>query len=116
MTSLTHLSLPLLQLPDGTPSFIFTFPELQHLDIRVALAPFFADQPMKKMEINTDLQVSLGHGEVMAIELMEEVRQYCQGIVFPHVEYLETDRPSVEIGLIPIEFWREFLPNVKDVR
>ena len=44
-----------------------------------------------------------------------EVRQHWQGIVFPHVEYLETDRSYDELDEIPIEFWREFLLNVNEV-
>jgi len=48
--------------------------------------------------------------------LMVEVRRRWQGTVFPHVEYLETDRPYGELDGIPIEFWREFLLNVKEVR
>jgi len=46
---------------------------------------------------------------------MAEVRQHWQGTVFPHVEYLMTDRRHYEIKEIPFEFWREFLLNVKKV-
>ena len=46
---------------------------------------------------------------------MVEVRQHWQGTVFPHVEYLETDRTSYEMKEIPIKFWREFLLNVNEV-
>jgi hypothetical protein len=112
-TSLTHLSLQDLGLPvpDGPPpSLIFSFQELQYLHIHVALAPRFADQPMKVMKINTETRIEQGHSN-----LMVEVRQHWQGIVFPHVEYLETDRWYVEMEEIPIEFWREFLLNVKKV-
>jgi hypothetical protein len=52
----------------------------------------------------------------MPAEIREEVRQHWQGIVFPHDEYLQTDRRRKEIELIPMEFWREFLLNVKEVR
>jgi hypothetical protein len=112
-TSLTHLSLQDLELPvpDGlTPSLIFPFQELQYLHVHVALAPRFADQPMKVMKINTETQSERGH-----LNLMVEVRQHWQGIVFPHVEYLEMDRWYDKMEEIPIEFWREFLLNVKKV-
>ena len=105
-TSLTHLSLPYLQLSDDLPPFFFPFQNLQYLHIHVAIAPRFADQPLKEMRIETQS------------ELMAEVRQHWQGVVFPHVEYLETDRLVWygELDEIPIEFWREFLLNVKEVR
>ena len=105
-TSLTHLSLPYLGLSDGPPSLIFPLQELQYLHIHVAFAPRFADQPMKKMIIYTESET----GQVMV-----EVRQHWQGIVFPHVEYLEVDRFDEELEEIPIEFWREFLLNVNEV-
>jgi hypothetical protein len=109
MTSLTHLSLQHLELSDGPPpSLVFSFQNLQYLHIHVALAPRFADQPMKKLEIDTETKHEDG-------KAMEEVRQHWQGIVFPHVEYLETDRPLYELEEIPIEFWREFLLNVNEV-
>jgi hypothetical protein len=107
VTSLTHLSLPGLQLSDGLPSLIFPFRELQYLHIHVAFAPRFADQPLKKMIIDTESK----RGQAMA-----EVRQHWQGTVFPHVEYLMmTDRSSYEVNEIPLEFWREFLLNVNKV-
>jgi len=107
MTSLTHLSLPDLRLPDGiTPSLHFH--ELQYLHIHVTSAPCFADQPMKEMKISTRQS-----GPLRA--LVEVVRHYWQGIVFRHVEYLETDR-FFEMNFIPFEFWREFLLNVKKLR
>lgn len=46
---------------------------------------------------------------------MAEVGKHWQGIVFPHVEYLKTDRPYDEMDEIPIEFWREFVLNVNKV-
>jgi hypothetical protein len=87
VTSLTHLSLPSLGLSRHPPSCIFPFPELQYLHIDVAFAPRFADQPMKKLKIDTR---RLG---IPGRALAEEVRQYYnwQGVVFPHVEYLEVD-------------------------
>ena len=107
VTSLTHLSLPHLELSDGPPhSLIFSFQELQYLHIHIAFAPRFADQPLKKMKIDT---------ESGAGQLMVEVRQLWQGITFPHVEHLETDRAYDELNKIPIEFWREFLLNVNEV-
>ena len=106
VTSLTHLSLP--HLDSIPPSFIFSFPELQYLHIHIALAPRFADQPMKEMEIKTESEPG---------RAMIEVRRHWQGTVFPHVEYLKTDRSYFdELEEIPIEFWREFLLNVKRVR
>ena len=107
VTSLTHLSLADLRplAPDGIPSTIFHLPKLQYLHIHVAFAPRFADQPMKEMRI-----ISKREPEAM----VEVVRRHWQGIVFPHVEYLKTDRPD-ELDFIPIEFWREFLLNVKEV-
>ena len=107
-TSLTHLSLPSLQPSDDFPPLIFPFRELQYLHIHVAFAPRFADQPLKKMRIDTQSEPG---------ELMAEVRQHWQGTVFPHVEYLETDRlvSYRELDEIPIEFWREFLLNVNKV-
>jgi hypothetical protein len=71
-TSLTHLSLPNLQLLDDFPSIIFPFRELQYLYIHVAFASRFADQPLKKMKIDTQSQSGLGH-------VMVEVK--CVGIV-----------------------------------
>jgi hypothetical protein len=106
VTSLTHLSLPDLLLPDGPPPHIFPFQELQYLHINIAFAPRFANQPLKKMKIDTESKPG---------QLMVEVRQLWQGIIFPHVEHLETDRPYDELDKIPIEFWREFLLNVKEV-
>ena len=44
---------------------------------------------------------------------MGKVRQHWQGTVFPHVECMET---IYEFKEIPIEFWREFLSNVNEVR
>ena len=72
VTSLTHLSLPRL-LPNSSPSFIFSFRELQYLHIHVAFAPRFADQPLKEMVIDTESKPG---------QLMEEVREHWQGIVF----------------------------------
>jgi hypothetical protein len=92
-----------------SPPLIFPFKELQYLHIHVAFAPRFADQPMKGMKIDTD-------SERGQFKLMVEVRRHWQGIVFPHVEYLETDRHYKEMEEIPIEFWREFLLNVNEVR
>ena len=106
VTSLTHLSLPDLELSDGPPSLIFPLQELQYLHIHVAFAPHFANQPLKKMRIDTES----GPGQAMV-----EVRQHWQGIVFPHVECLETDRPYDELVKIPREFWREFLLDVNEV-
>jgi hypothetical protein len=111
VTSLTHLSLP-IRFGDGlshhVPPSLMTFPfqELQYLHIHVAFAPRFADKPLKKMKINTDRKPG---------QAMVEVRQHWQGIVFPHVEYLEIDRLYDELDKIPIEFWREFLLNVNKV-
>jgi hypothetical protein len=110
VTSLTHLSLEMRDYrPENGPPFLkLSFPELQYLRIHVAIAPHFADQPMKRMRIDT--KSNLGdYG-------MEEVRRHWQGTVFPHVEYLETDRNCAEMDEIPIEFWREFLLNVIEVR
>ena len=106
MTSLTHLSLPNIQLSNGPPSLI-SFRELQYLHIHVAFAPRFANQPLKEMIIDTESEPG---------KVMEEVRQHWQGTVFPHVEYLETDRRRDELNEIPIEFWREFLLKVNKVR
>ena len=61
---------------------------------------------MKKMRIDIENDPE---------ELMVEVRQHWRGIVFPHVECLETDRPYDELVKIPIEFWREFLLDVNEV-
>ena len=110
VTSLTHLSLPDLRppVPDSIPSLVFSHPELQYLHIHVGLAPHFADQPMKEMEIVTES----GPSHL----IIAEVRQCWQGIVFPHVEHLKTDRVSWGTDKIPIEFWREFLLNVKTVQ
>jgi hypothetical protein len=109
VTSLTHFSLPHLNCRRHgmVPPRTSPFPELQYLNVDVAFAPHFADQPMKKMKININANRRLG--------LAEEVRQHWQGVVFPHVEYLEVDRPYEEINEIPIEFWREFLLNVNEV-
>jgi hypothetical protein len=90
-----------------SPSLIFPFQELQYLHIHVAFAPRFADQPLKVMRIDTDSASEAGQ------VVMVEVGQHWQGIVFPHVEYLETDRWYKEMDEIPREFWREFLLNVK---
>ena len=108
VTSLTHLSLTLPRPSNAPPPLIFLFQELQHLCIHVAFAPCFSDQPMKKMTIETESK----SGQVMV-----EVRQHWEGIVFPHVtvECLDTDRPHAELDEIPIEFWKEFLSNVKEV-
>ena len=106
VTSLTHLSLPRLKLSDGPSSPNFAFRELQYLHIHVAFVPWFADQPLKMIKIDT---------ESLSGQLMKEVRDYWQGIVFPYAEDLATDRRRKEIDRIPIEFWREFLPNVKKV-
>jgi len=91
------------------PSHIFHFPELQHLHIGAELAPSFAAQPMKVMKINTERE----SGAFEA--LFPLIQRHWQGIVFPHVEYLETDRWPYELNKIPIKFWREFLLNVKEV-
>ena len=104
VTSLTRLCLPDLKLSDEPPSLIFSFQELQYLHIHVAFAPRFANQPLKKMKIDSELG-----------KLMVEVRQHWQGIVFPYVERLEADRLYDELDEIPFEFWREFLPNVNEV-
>ena len=106
-SSLTHLSLPNLQLPANDTSLVPPLQELQYLHIHVAFAPRFANQPMKRMKISTDRR----RGEAMG-----EVRQHWPGTVFPHVEYLDTDRSRNELDTISIEFWREFLPNIKEVR
>ena len=94
------------------PSHIFTFPELQHLHVHVSLAPLFADQPMNEMKIDSNNGGFLTHLPMGR----EELSQHWEGIVFPHVEYLDTDIWREELEAIPIEFWREFLPNVKEVR
>ena len=110
VTSLTHLSLPYLDLtllPDAHPSLIFSFPELQYLHICLALAPHFADQHMEKMEFETESEP----GRVMV-----EVRQHWQGTVFRHVEHLKMNRLYDELDEILIEFWREFLLNVTEVQ
>ena len=86
------------------PPLNFSFQELQFLRVQVTLAPLFADQPMKEMVI------CIGSRPIRAM-----VRQHWQGIVFPHVEHLKADRGNNDIGFIPIEFWREFLLNVKKV-
>jgi hypothetical protein len=105
VTSLTHLSLPGLQLTDGPPSsLIFAFQELKYLYIHIAFTPHFANQPLKKLKIDTE-------GDI----LMVEVRRHWQGIVFPHVECLETGQQYDELDKIPTEFWREFLLNVNEV-
>ena len=44
------------------------------------------------------------------------MRRHWKGIVFPHVEYLVINKSYEESDEIPIEFWREFLPDVKEVR
>ena len=56
VTSLRHLSLSNLLQPDhdGPLSLISPFQELQYLDVHVTLAPLFADQPMKRLKIDTD--------------------------------------------------------------
>ena len=101
MISLSHLCLPGLRLTDGLPSLIFPFRGLQYLRIHIAFAPRFANQPLKWMKIDTESKLG---------QLMVEVRRHWQGIVFPHVEYLETNRPyniqvnQVEEPEIPIEF------------
>ena len=107
VTSLTHLSLPGLKLPDGPPSPNFAFRELQYLHIHIAYVPLFEDQPLKIIKIDT---------QGISGQLMEEVRYHWRGVVFPYVEYLVTDRRKKEIDRIPIEFWREFLLNVKKVQ
>ena len=107
VTSLTHLSLPSLKLQEGPPaSLIFPFQGLQYLYIHVGFAPLFANQPLKEMNIYTES----GTGQTM-----EEVNQHWHGVVFPHVEYLVTDRSYEEMAEIPIEFWREFLVKVSKV-
>ena len=108
VTSLTHLSIPLatLELLEDLPPLIFPSQELQYLHIHVALAPLFANQPLKKLKIDTKSESG---------QLMVEVRQHWQGIVFPHVKCLATDRPYDELNKIPIEFWREFLLNFNQV-
>lgn len=46
--------------------------------------------------------------------IMVEVRQHWQSIVFPHVEDLNVNYvKSRRLDKIPIEFWSEFLLNVK---
>ena len=111
VTSLTHLSLPHLRPPDDPPSLIFAFQELQYLEVHIALAPSFADQPMKEMKSDVNkLTASPRHG----LAVVELVRHHWQGIVFPHVQYLETNL-SYELDSIPFGFWREFLLNVKKV-
>ena len=109
MTSLTHLSLPDLQLSECPPSLIFAFQELQYLRIHVAFAPRFANQPLKELRIDTECE----RGGAMM-----EVRRHWQGTVtvFSHVEYLKADILYEELNEIPIEFWREFLLKVNKVR
>ena len=107
VTSLTHLSLPLLR---RTPSHIFHFPELQYLHVHAELAPSFADQPMKEMKIHTEREPGTFEA------LLPLLQRLWKGIVFPHVEYLETDQWAHELINIPIDVWREFLSNVKEVR
>ena len=106
-TSLTNLFLPNLELPDGITSPIFHFPNLQYLFARVTFAPCFADQPMNRMRIKTKSKPN---------QAMVEVRQRWQGIVFPHVEHLETDLGRSETESVPKEFWKEFVLNVKTVQ
>ena len=43
-----------------------------------------------------------------------EVRQHWQGVVFPHVEYLDRWDDFIKLE-IPIEFWRELLLNVNKI-
>lgn len=93
------------------PSLIFTFQELQYLGVHVALAPSFANQPMKEMKIDVN---KLTAGPRHGLAVVELVRHHWQGIVFPHVQYLETNL-SYELDSIPFGFWREFLLNVKKV-
>ena len=108
VTSLTHLSLPYLQLGDSPPSWprlIFPFQALQYLHIHVAFAPLFANKPLKVLRIATGVR---DHRQAMV-----KVRQHWQCTVFPHVECMET---IYEFKEISIEFWREFLSNVNEVR
>jgi hypothetical protein len=90
------------------PLFHFPFSRITICRYPFSLAPRFADQPMKEMRINTER--NLGQFEA----LLPLLQLHWQGIVFPHVEYLETDRWPNELDLIPNEFWREFLSNVDD--
>jgi hypothetical protein len=106
VTSLTHLSIAYLELSDGPPPLYSLLSRLHYLRIHVAFAPRFADQPLKELRIDTDSKPD---------EAMVEVRRHWQGTVFPHVEYLETDRTYKEMDKIPFEFWKEFLLNVKKV-
>ena len=107
VTSLTHLSLPYLTLQEGPPASLnFPFQELQYLHIHVAFAPRFENQPLKVMRIDT---------ESNSRQAMVEVRQHWRGVVFPHVEYLETDLLYDELIEIPIVFWSKFLLNINVV-
>ena len=109
-TSLTHLSIAsYIELSNCPPPPYFPLGPLRihFLRIHVAFAPRFADQPLKEMRIDTESEPD---------GAMVEVRQHWQGTVFPHVECLVIDRPYEELDEIPIEFWREFLPGVKEVR
>ena len=113
-TSLTHLSLPNLEFQLPHPSFIFPLQELQYLHVHVVLAPLFADQPMKKMEISSESSYRIRVIDPVSIKI-ELVRQHWQGIVFPHVQHLITDL-SYAMDSFPFEFWREFLPNLQEVQ
>ena len=106
-TSLTHLSLENLECSKGPPPPYFPLLRIHFLGIHVAFTPRFADQPLKEMRIDTECK----RGEAMV-----ELRRHWQGTVFPHVEYLAIDRKYEEVDKIPVEFWREFLPSIKEVR
>ena len=64
---------------------------------------------MKETNINTDTLIRV-------IPMVEVVRQRWRGVVFPYVQYLETDQGEWA-DTIPIkpEIWRECFPNVKKV-
>ena len=113
VTSLTHLSLPNLEFQLPHPSLSFPLQNLQYLRVHVVSAPLFAVLPMKEMEISTQ---SLLQMRVISISpIIKLVRRHWQGIVFPHVQHLNTDR-SYDMNSTPFEFWREFLPNLQKVQ
>ena len=102
-TSLTHLSLTSLELPDGPPlsHFLLSRITISAYPCRFC-SSFCRSASVKKMKIYTKSIPGLA---------MVEVRHHWQGIVSLRVEYLETDRRYDELNKleIPIEFHKEFL-------
>ena len=72
VTSLTHLSLPGLQMSDGLPSFIFSF---QYLHVHVALILVL------QISLRRNWESRLNKGG----QAMVEVRQHWLGIVIEHI-------------------------------